>query len=211
MAEDRGLGYSETAMRRNPKLVLASTSRYRKALLERLRVSFEVVAPRWDEVRLADPDLTVLENAMGKARSAALARPDAAILASDQVAFCEGRILEKPGTEEKACEQLAWLSGREHTLHTCVLLRTPDGFERSETVVARLRVRQLDSAEITGYVRADSPLDCAGSYRSEGLGIVLFDYLRCEDPTAIEGLPLVATRRILEDAGWTLLGPGGVE
>jgi len=195
-------------MTRNPGLILASTSRYRKALLERLRIPFDVLAPHWDEVRLADPDLTVIENAMGKARAAALERPDAAILASDQVAFCQGRILEKPGIEERAREQLMWLSGREHTLHTCVLLRTPDGFERSETVVARLRIRLLDEAEIAAYVGAERPFDCAGSYKSEGLGIVLFDYMRCEDPTAIEGLPLIATRRILEDAGWVLIQRG---
>jgi septum formation protein len=192
-------------MEQHPTLVLASTSRYRRALLERLRVPFEVVAPQWTEVRLTDPGLTVLQNAMGKARSAAQARPAATILASDQVAFCEGRILEKPGGVDAACEQLAWLAGREHELHTCVLLRTPDGVERSETIVARLRIRSLSPEEIASYVRADLPLDCAGSYRSEGLGIVLFDYLRCEDPTAIVGLPLVATRRLLEDAGWKLL------
>jgi septum formation protein len=194
-------------MQRHPRLVLASTSRYRRALLERLRVPFDVLPPGWDEVRLADPGSTVLQNATGKAGAAAKVRPDDAILASDQVAFCNGRILEKPGTEEAAREQLLWLSGKEHTLHTCVVLRMPDGVERSETVVARLRVRCLEPAEIAAYVRADRPLDCAGSYRSEGLGIVLFDYLRCDDPTAIEGLPLVATRRILEDAGWTLLPP----
>jgi septum formation protein len=192
-------------MQRYPLLVLASTSRYRKALLERLRVPFEVVAPPWTEVRLTDPGLTVLQNSMGKARAAAHERPTAAILASDQVAFCEGRILEKPGNELAACEQLAWLAGKEHELHTCVLLRTPDGVERSETNVARLRIRSLDPDEIASYVHADLPLDCAGSYRSEGLGIVLFDYIRCEDPTAIEGLSLVATRRLLEDAGWDLL------
>jgi septum formation protein len=207
MAGGRSVGYPGAAMQRHPELVLASTSRYRKALLERLRVPFEVVAPGWDEVRLDDPDLTVLQNARGKAGVAAMARPRAAILASDQVAYCDGRILEKPLAEEAACEQLAWLSGKEHTLHTCVLLRTPDGIERFETAVARLRVRTLGADAIAAYVRADLPLDCAGSYRSEGFGIVLFDYLQCEDPTAIEGLPLVATRRLLEEAGWRLLPP----
>jgi septum formation protein len=205
MAGGSAVGYSYAAMQRLPRLVLASTSRYRRALLERLRVPFDILAPGWEEVRFADPDATVLRNATGKAGAAAGVRPDAAILASDQVAFCDGRILEKPGTEESAREQLLWLSGKEHTLHTCVLLRMPDGVERSETVVARLRVRSLGPAEIAAYVRADLPLDCAGSYRSEGLGIVLFDSIRCDDPTAIEGLPLVATRRLLEDAGWKLL------
>lgn len=191
-------------MRTLPELVLASTSRYRRGLLARLHVPFEVLAPAWDEVRLGDPDATVLENARGKARAAARVRPDCAILASDQVAYCAERILEKPGTEEAAREQLGWLAGREHTLHTCVLLRMPEGTERSEIVVARLRIRPLSAEKIASYVHLDRPLDCAGSYRSEGLGIALFDYLRCDDPTAIEGLPLIATRRLLEETGWAL-------
>lgn len=192
-------------MAQRPTLILASTSRYRRALLERLQVPFEVLSPAWDEVRLSDPDTTVSVNALGKARAAAKERPDAAILASDQVAWCDGQILEKPGTPEAACRQLALLAGREHQLFTCVALRTPEGREREETVVAHLRVRPLTPEQIAGYVRLEAPLDCAGSYKSEGYGIVLFESLRCDDPTAIEGLPLISTRRLLEEAGWDCL------
>ncbi|MBM3287743.1 MAG: Maf-like protein [Candidatus Eisenbacteria bacterium] len=197
-------------MRDQPPLVLASTSRYRRALLERLRVPFDLLAPDWSEVRLATPGETVLVNARGKARAGALRRPGAAILASDQVACCDGRTLEKPGTPERACEQLAWLAGREHELHTCVVLRMPDGAEESETVVAHLRMRPLSPDQIVSYVRLESPLDCAGSYMSEALGIVLFEYLKCDDPTAIIGLPLIAVRRLLERAGWDLLRVPGI-
>ena len=179
--------------------------------MERLRVPFEVLAPQWDEIRLDDADATVHANAVGKARAAAKVRPDAAILASDQVAHCEGMILEKPGTVAAASEQLGQLAGREHTLHTCVVLRLPDDRERHETVVAHLKIRRLTSEQIASYIRLDSPLDCAGSYKSEKLGITLFDYLRCDDPPPIEGLPLIATRRLLEDAGWDLLPTPGEE
>lgn len=197
-------------MDRLPQLILASTSPYRRALLARLRVPFDVVAPAFEEVRLDDPDATVRTNALGKARAAAVNHPDAAILASDQVAYCEGRTLEKPGTPEVAIEQLTGLAGREHTLHTAVVLRLPDGREGEGTIVARLRIRPLTRQQIAAYVRLESPLDCAGSYKSEGLGTVLFEWIRCDDPTAIEGLPLTTTSRLLEKAGWNLLdGEGG--
>lgn len=186
------------------RLVLASTSPYRRRLLERLRVPFEVETPDWREVRLGDPDSTVLANAAGKARAVARLRPDDLILASDQVGCCDGRILEKPGTVESARGQLALLSGREHTLHTCVFLRVPGGAESNETVVAHLLVRSLGPDEIAAYLEIDRPLDCSGSYKSEAYGIFLFEHLRCDDPTAIEGLPLIATRRLLQWAGWRI-------
>lgn len=190
----------------SPPLVLASTSPYRRSLLSRLRVPFETVAPGCDEVRLPDPDETVRANALLKVRAGGALRPGAAVLGSDQVAFCSGRILEKPGSFERACEQLAWLSGRDHALHTCVALREPGGRESSETVVVRLVLRRLTRAQIESYVRLESPLDCAGSYKSERLGIALFDSVECDDPTAIQGLPLIATRRLLEAAGFAILG-----
>lgn len=200
-----GIGYPCGTMTPPSRLILASTSRYRKALLERLRLPFDVVGPRWNEVRIEDPDLSVRANAVGKARSVAADFPDAGVLGSDQIVSCEGRILEKPGTEEAAREQLAWLSGREHLLHTSVVLRLPDGDERERTVVARIKVRSLTPGQIATYIRRENPLDCAGSYKIEGLGIALFDALECEDPTAVEGLPLIATRRLLEEAGWRIL------
>jgi septum formation protein len=188
-----------------PDLVLASTSPYRRTLLDRLRIRYETIAPTWEEVRIErDPDATVRANALGKARSGSLARPGAAVLGSDQVAWCSGKLLESPGSPERAAEQLAWLAGREHTLHTCVALRMPDGQEATSTVVAHLWMRPLTQEQIDSYIRHEDPVDCAGSYKFESLGIVLFDRIACEDPTAIQGLPLIATRRLLESAGWRL-------
>jgi septum formation protein len=188
-----------------PTLVLASTSPYRRALLARLRLDFDVIAPPWQEVRSTDPEATARANAIGKARAAARLRSDAIIIASDQVAFCAGMILEKPGTYERACDQLAFLAGREHTLHTCVVVRSPNGAEREKVVLARLRMRPLAGDQVRAYVRLDAPLDCVGSYKSESLGVALFDRFDCEDPTAIEGLPLIATTRLLEEAGVEVL------
>jgi septum formation protein len=192
-------------MRRVPPLVLASTSPYRKALLARLGIPFEVLAPAWKEVRLDDPGRTASENALGKARAGARAVHGAVILASDQVAYCEGRILEKPGTVKRARTQLELLEGQEHTLHTSVAVRTPDGFERDRTVVARLRMRKLTDEKIASYIHRDMPLDCAGSYKIESLGVALFESILCDDPTAIEGLPLIATAQLLEEAGYIIL------
>ncbi len=197
--------YPDASMNGLPELILASTSPYRRALLDRLRIRYETIAPAWEEVRVeGDPDATVRANALGKARAGASARPAAAILGSDQVAWCSGRLLESPGNPERAAEQLAWLAGREHTLHTCVALRMPDGHETARTVVAHLWMRSLAQEEIDRYIRHEDPVDCAGSYKFESLGIVLFDRITCDDPTAIQGLPLIATRRLLESAGWRL-------
>jgi septum formation protein len=187
-----------------PPLILASTSRYRSALLGRLHVPFEVASPSWAEIRLADPSETAIANARGKARSVADSIPGSAVLGSDQVGWCDGRLLEKPETFTAACEQISFLSGREHELHTAVTLRMPDGREQTDCVIARLRIRTLAPERIASYVDLDSPLDCAGSYRIESLGISLFEYVRCDDPTAIEGLPLIATTRILEASGWMI-------
>ncbi len=203
--------YPLGAMGTRPRLILASTSPYRRALLERLRLPFAVVSPRWDEVRLEDPTATVRANSLGKARAVAAIYPEEAILASDQVAYCEGRILEKPGTASVAEEQLGWIAGREHTLHTCVVLRQSSGTEEYKTIVARLKVRALSSEQISSYVRLEAPLDCAGSYKGEGLGISLFEYLRCDDPTAIEGLPLITTCKLLLNAGFDPLETAGSE
>lgn len=202
-------GYASSIVKSPPSLVLASTSRYRKALLERLRIPFDVSKPDWDEVRLGNPADTAQANATGKARSVAATRGGtAAVLGSDQVCWCDGVQFDKPMTAKAACTQLRALSGREHELHTAVALVLPGGVARTGAVVARMRVRPLTSAAIASYVATDQPLDCAGSYRIESLGIVLFEYVRCDDPTSIEGLPLIATARLLEECGWTL--PAGI-
>jgi len=196
------------------RLILASTSASRRELLARLRIPFAVAAPRFEEIlppeEFCTPDQVralVLENARGKAMSLRAADPSAVILASDQLAECEGKVLMKPGTEERALAQLLRLAGREHRLHTAVVLSEPaTGLVEGEVVTNHLRIRALSEAQLREYVRREQPLGAAGSYLSEGLGIALFDYLRGEDPTAIIGLPLIATCRLLERAGILVLG-----
>ncbi len=192
-----------------PRLILASTSTFRRALLERLGLPFTCEAPRFEEALPPAPPSTpdqvralVLENARGKAESLRALHPGAFILASDQLAECEGRVLMKPGTPERAEEQLRFLRGREHRLHTAVVLAdTGTGTLEGEVVTNVLRVRALSDAQIRRYVERDNPVDAAGSYLSEGLGIALFDWIRGDDPTAVIGLPLIATCRLLEEVG----------
>jgi septum formation protein len=195
-------------------LILASTSKYRRELLARLRMPFTTASPEFVETAPPEPvtpegvRAAVLENARGKALSLRGAYPDGLILASDQLGECEGRLLQKPGTVERALEQLRLLAGREHRLHTAVvLLEAATGTVRSEVVTSPLRMRRLPEEALRRYVELERPLDCAGSYLSEGLGIVLFDYLRGDDPTAIIGLPLLAVSRLLEEAGLDPLRP----
>ena len=150
----------------------------------------------------------VLENARGKAMSVRAEYPDAVILASDQLAECEGQVLRKPGTEELAVAQLRLLAGKEHRLHTSVVLSEPRaGLSEGEVGTNRLRIRDLPEDQLRRYVQLEQPLNAAGSYISEGLGIALFEYLRGDDPTAIIGLPLIATCRLLERAGILPLAP----
>jgi septum formation protein len=196
-----------------PELVLASTSPYRKELLARLRLPFTAVSPAFTEVSPPEPvtpdevRAAVLENARGKALSLGRHRPQAVILASDQLGECLGRLLRKPGTLERALEQLRFLSGKEHRLHTAVVLYQAAGeVLRTEVITSTLRIRPLPEEELRRYLEKERPLDCAGSYISEGLGIALFEYLRGDDPTAIIGLPLLATCRLLEEAGLSPLG-----
>jgi septum formation protein len=200
------------------QLILASTSRARAELLGRLRLPFRTAAPRFEENSLAGRPIRpeavralVLENARGKALSLAAEYPDAFILGSDQLGECEGELLSKPGTEAAALEQLLFLRGKEHRLHTAVvLLETGTGRCDAEVVSNHLRVADLTDERLRDYVTLEQPLHCAGSYMSEGLGIALFDYLRGDDPTAIVGLPLVATCRLLRDFGFEpLRDPSG--
>jgi len=200
------------------ELILASTSPYRRALMERLGLPFRCVAPRFEErVGRAgeDPGNLVVHNALGKALSILDAHPGSLIVGSDQVAECAGEILPKPGSAPRAVEQLLRLSGREHRLLTGVAVvqapradAPPPGElpGRTALVVNHLRLRELSRAEAETYVRRESPLNCAGAYKSEGLGIVLFEHLRGDDPTAIVGLPLIALGRLLRAFGCDPLG-----
>ncbi len=186
------------------RLVLASTSRYRRGLLARLGLPFEVCAPNYDEEK--DLDLPAEEKvahfARSKAASLAERFPDALIIGSDQAPELDGALLGKPGTADKATAQLAALAGRSHRLLTAVaLLDARQGRFEEEMDVARLWIRPLSHADIRAYVETDSPLDCSGSYKTEGLGIVLFERIEAQDPTALVGLPLLRLARLLRKFG----------
>ncbi len=197
------------------RLVLASTSVFRRDLLARLRIPFETAAPVFAEIcpppGSVDADLVrtvVMENAVGKALSLRESHADALILASDQLGECEGRLLAKPGTEERAREQLTFLAGKEHRLHNAVaLLDARDGRMVHEFMTSRLRMRPLTAERIRRYVELERPLHSAGSYLSEALGVALFDSLEGADPTAIIGLPLTSVVRLLERFGVSPLDP----
>lgn len=198
---------------RRSKLILASTSPFRRELLARLGLPFTAVAPEFAEVAPVEPvdagsvRHAVRENARGKAASLQASHPDSLILASDQLGECDGQLLTKPGTAEAARAQLRLLSGRQHRLHTAVvLLEAATGEIAEEIVTSPLTMRPLDESRLRRYVELDQPLHSAGSYLSERLGIVLFEELGGGDPTAIVGLPLITVVRMLERFGLDPLG-----
>ncbi len=187
-------------------LILASTSRYRRDLLQRLRVPFDVLSPQVDETPLPGeaPALLAERLALAKARAVAAQHPQAWVIGSDQVADLDGHAIGKPGTHERAVAQLQAMSGRAVVFQTGVAVLAP-GFERVLRVPVTVRFRRLDAAEIERYLRLEQPYDCAGSAKSEGLGILLLDAIESDDPTALIGLPLIATARLLREAGLPLL------
>lgn len=194
-------------LRRRP-LVLASTSRYRRMLLERLGVPFAAVSPETDEAALPGetPAATALRLAVAKARSVARAHPDALIIGSDQVADCDGEPVGKPGDHERAVAQLSRLSGRTVVFHTgLAVLDARNGHCQSELVDVRSTFRRLTAAEIEAYLRREQPYDCAGAVRSEALGIALFERIDSDDPTALIGLPLIRLTTMLRVAGYPVL------
>jgi septum formation protein len=186
-------------------LILASTSRYRRELLERLRVPFHVVRPEVDECPLPGETPSVLARRLARAKALAIAiqYPESWVIGSDQVAALESLALGKPGTRENAVSQLRAMSGREIRFHTAVCLAGGEALlEMLDTTVVRFRT--LEDGEIERYVDAEQPLDCAGSFKSEGLGISLFEHIESRDPTALVGLPLIGLSRMLRDAGFVL-------
>ena len=189
-----------------PRLILASTSRYRRDLLARLRLAFDVAGPGTDEAALPGEPIAAQARRLAAAKAAAVARqhPDAWVLGSDQVAELDGAALGKPGRREAALAQLGAMSGRSVVFHTAVCLAHADGrrLEALDTTVVGFR--DLAGEEIARYVDAEQPFDCAGSFKSEGLGIALFDSIESRDPTALVGLPLIATARLLREAGFAL-------
>ena len=190
-----------------PRLVLGSTSRYRAELLRRLCADFEQRSPGTDETALTGetPATRALRLAIAKAEAAASGLHDALVIGSDQVAELDGLILDKPETFERACAQLTASSGREVQFHTALcLLDTRDGKRLIHVDHTRVRFRHLSATEITRYVEREQPLDCAGSFKCEGLGISLFESIDNRDPSALIGLPLIALAQMLRERGIAL-------
>lgn len=189
------------------KLILASTSAYRRELLERFGLPFDTDRPEVDETPLPDetPPETANRLAIEKARAVAIRHQDALIIGSDQVAHIGTEVFGKPGTVERAAAQLRRMSGETVIFHTALaLINTRTGALRNTSVPTRVRFRTLDEAEIHRYIEKERPLDCAGSAKSEGLGITLLDSLSGDDPTALIGLPLIALARMLREEGVAL-------
>lgn len=189
------------------RLVLASTSAYRRMLLERLRIPFETARPEVDETPLPGeaPDATANRLALEKALAVAAGFEDALVIGSDQVAHIGSEVFGKPGTIERAHTQLRRMSGQTVIFHTALaLVNTRSGAQMVDNVPTEVRFRTLSEAEIVRYVAKEMPLDCAGSAKSEGLGITLLDALSGDDPTALVGLPLIALSRMLREQGLEL-------
>jgi septum formation protein len=194
------------------QLILGSTSPYRRELLARLRLPFDVASPEVDETPLpgeAPPNLA-RRLALAKARTVAAKFPNAVVIGSDQVADLDSQPLGKPGSHERAVAQLKQMRGRTVVFQTAVaVVCLACGFEQVDLAPVRVRFRHLDDAEIESYLRAETPYDCAGSAKSEGLGITLLDAIDSDDPTALVGLPLIRTSRLLRAAGIDPLGSLG--
>lgn len=189
------------------RLVLGSTSPYRAELLRRLGSDFEQRSPGTDETALPGetPAARALRLAVAKAEAAAEGLDDALVIGSDQVAELDGRMLDKPGTPERAHVQLAASSGRTVQFHTALcLFDTRTGQRHTHVDHTRVHFRVLSAEEVARYVERERPLDCAGSFKCEGLGISLFERIDNEDPTALIGLPLIALARLLRQAGVAL-------
>lgn len=190
------------------QLILASTSPYRRALLERLQLPFQCVAPEVDESPQPGETAAQLAQRLASAKAEAVSRrfPDALVIGSDQVACLDGRLLGKPGGHERAREQLRASSGRTVEFFTGVALaRQEPAFRAAQTVPFQVHFRTLSDAEIEHYLARETPWDCAGSFKCEGLGIALFERLAGDDPTSLEGLPLIALCHLLKRAGHPVL------
>lgn len=193
-------------------LVLGSTSRYRRELLERLHIPFDVEAPEVDETPKSgeSPRALALRLALAKARAVAQRHPQAVVIGSDQVADLHGDPLGKPGTHERAVEQLRRMRGQTVVFQTAIaVVCAATGFEQVDLAAVSVQFRSLedglDDNEIEHYLRTEQPYDCAGAAKSEGLGIALLQQIDNDDPTALVGLPLIRTCRMIRAAGVRLL------
>ncbi|WP_454831537.1 Maf family protein [Pseudoxanthomonas wuyuanensis] len=186
-------------------LLLASTSRYRRELLERLRLPFHIARPEVEENPLPGEDSIALAQRLAQAKAAAIAaqHPESWVIGADQVAELNGQPVGKPGHREAALAQLGAMSGQQVRFHTALcLLHGERKLEALDTTTVRFR--KLTAAEIERYLDVEQPFDCAGSFKSEGLGITLFEAVESSDPTALIGLPLIALSRLLREAGFEL-------
>lgn len=190
------------------QLILGSTSLYRRELLSRLRLQFDVVAPDVDETPRVNESPKDLANRLALAKAHAVARsyPQAVVIGSDQVADLNGEPLGKPGTHERAVAQLQRMRGKTVVFQTALAVVCLDsGFEQLDLAAVSVRFRDVSDAEIETYLQAEKPYDCAGSAKSEGLGIALLESIDSDDPTALVGLPLIRTCRMIRAAGIALL------
>ena len=191
-----------------PRLILASTSRYRRELLARLRLPFEVDNPGVDEAAQPGeaPSAVAARLALAKARAVASRHPGAVVIGSDQVAELDGQAIGKPHTHQRAVQQLRTMSGQRVTFHTAVaVVRADRGFAEVRMAPVQVQFRRLADAEIEHYLRSEQPYDCAGSAKCETLGIALLEAIDSDDPTALVGLPLIRTCRMLREAGIDVL------
>lgn len=192
----------------NPTLILASSSRYRREVLEKLHLPFECTSPDIDETPLANesPEQTSLRLAESKARKVAESHPNALVIGCDQVATVDGLQIGKPGNHENAVRQLTMLSGKEVVFHSAICLLDSASQHMQSTIVPyHVKFKALTPLQIETYLRLEQPYDCAGSAKSEGMGIALLDYMRGDDPNALIGLPVIALVNMLQQVGIDIL------
>jgi septum formation protein len=200
--------FAASPVKTRRQLILGSTSHYRRELLERLSIPFQVAAPDVDETPLPQEAPRVLAErlALAKAKAVATQFPQAVVIGSDQVADLNGQSLGKPGTHDKAVAQLRQMRGQVVIFQTAVsVVCLETGFEQSSLAAVRVKFRDLTDDEIENYLQLEKPYDCAGSAKSEGLGIALLASIDSDDPTALIGLPLIRTCQMLRAAGIELL------
>lgn len=191
-----------------PTLILASSSRYRREVLEKLHLPFECVSPEIDETPLPNesPEQTSLRLAESKARKVAEAYPEALIIGCDQVATVDGLQIGKPGNHDNAVKQLTMLSGREVIFHSAICLYNTAKQDMQSTITPySVKFKPLTPVQIETYLRLEQPYDCAGSAKSEGMGIALLEYMRGDDPNALIGLPIIALVNMLQQVGVDVL------
>jgi septum formation protein len=192
----------------NRPLMLGSSSPYRRELLSRLRLEFTVEIPDVDESQRSGeaPRDLAIRLALAKAHAVGAKFPQAIVIGSDQVAELAGEAIGKPGSHEKAVAQLRQMRGETVVFHTAVaVVCMQSGFAQVDLAPVKVKFRRLTDAEIESYLRLERPYDCAGSARSEGLGVALLDAIESDDPTALVGLPLIRTCRMLRAAGFKVL------